>query len=177
MLYVITDPCYLVVVLENKDEIWDKFCNLLDYTYKDDNAKASEYLAEKLNLNYISVSSTGYGDWRNKIIDDVHNPNVRVLNKNFCADSGLVCVAQVTEEFLDKLTEKFGDAKDYRAIIDASEYCSVYFNHDYNDWTVVEFTDCVNKVHLYSLLPSEIDDIDYKDEDDYDDDYEDDEYD
>ena len=169
MLYIVTDPCYLVHVLENKDQVCDKFCDLLDYTYKNDNYKASEYLAEKLNLNYMAVSSTGFGDWTNEIIDDVHNPNVNVLNTGFCADSGLVCVCSVTKEFLDKLTEKFGDVKDYCAIIDASEYCSVYFNHDCDDWTVVEFTDNANNVHLYSLLPSEIDDY----EDDYEDEYED----
>lgn len=171
MLYVVTDPCYLVHALKNKDQVWDKFCDLLDYTYKNDNDKAAEYLAKELCLLKMWVSSTGFGDWTNKIIDDIHNPNVNVLNTGFCADSGLVCVCSVTKEFLDKLTEKFGDVKDYCAIIDASEYCSVYFNHDCDDWTVVEFTDYANKVHLYSLLPSEIDDVDY------DDDYEDDEYD
>lgn len=36
-----------------------------------------------------------------------------------------------------------------------------YYN-DCDDWTVVEFTDNANNVHLYSLLPSEIDD--YEDE-------------
>ena len=170
MLYVITDPCYLVHVLENKDQVWDKFCDLLDYAYKNDNDKAAEYLAKNLGLSKMWVSSTGFGDWTNKIIDDVHNPNVKILNEEFCADSGLVCVCSVTKEFLDKLTEKFGDVKEYCTIIDASEDCAVNFNHDCNDWTVVEFTDNSNKVHLYSLLPSEMDNYD-------EDDFEDDEYD
>ena len=168
MLYVVTDPCYLVHVLENKDQVWDKFCDLLEYVYKNDNDKAAEYLAKNLGLSKMWVSSTGFGDWTNEIIDDVHNPNVKILNEEFCADSGLVCVCPVTEEFLDKLTEKFTSVKENCAIIDASEDCTVNFNHDCSDWTVVEFTDNLNKVHLYSLLPSEIDDNDDFEDDEYD---------
>ena len=170
MLYVITDPCYLIHVLENKDQVWDKFCDLLDYVYKNDNEQAAGYLAKNLGLSKMWVSSTGFGDWTNEIVDDVHNPNVKILNEEFCADSGLVCVCPVTEEFLYKLTEKFGDVKEFCAIIDASEDCTVNFNRDCSDWTVVEFTDNSNKVHLYSLLPSEMDNYD-------DNDFEDDEYD
>ena len=168
MLYVVTDPCYLVDVLENKDSVWNEFCSLLDYNYKDDNHLAAEYLAKELGLTKMWVSDTGFGDWTNEIIDNIHNPNVNVLNKEFCADSGLVCVCPVTEEFLDKLTEIFRGVKNYCAVIEASEDCSVDFDYDCNDWTVVEFTDRINKVHLYSLLPSETDDYD-EDEDEYED--------
>lgn len=92
MLYVVTDPCYLVHVLENKDQVWDKFCDLLGYVYMNDYEQAAEYLAKELCLSKMWVSSTGFCDWTNKIVDDVHNPNVKILNEEFCADSGLVCV-------------------------------------------------------------------------------------
>ena len=62
MLYLVTDPCYLVHVLENKDQVWDKFCDLLDYAYKNDNEQAAEYLAKNLGLSKMWVSSTGFGD-------------------------------------------------------------------------------------------------------------------
>lgn len=89
---IITDPCYLI-----SDRDWIALCDAC-LVKKDDYNKFLEMLADLLRVvsgdEKAILDSTGFGDWSNEI-----------GNKDFYADSGLVCVVEHTDK-LDKYLDK-----------------------------------------------------------------------
>ena len=84
----ITDPCYLI-----SEEDWDELLHKADkevtseaWGKKFDEA-VTNFLRNKFNDKKAVAGSTGFGDWENSI-----------NGRGFAADSGMVCVCQVTDE-------------------------------------------------------------------------------
>lgn len=84
--YVVTDPCY---ILDNKT--WDKCCKFLDDSPKAFNEAVSKALTDLSGFPAYACD-TGFGDWNNKIYGSY------IIHKEFCADSGMVCVCRLTSE-------------------------------------------------------------------------------
>lgn len=99
---IVTDPCYIL-----EDEEWSRLCD----KYLASTAKESEDLdfaqAVQKDLESISgdtkavVGETKVGDWVNRMAGE------GVLEEQFAADSGLVCVVELTDG-LSRYWEKYG---------------------------------------------------------------------
>ena len=91
----ITDPCYLI-----SDDDWDSLLRKAD---KETTSEAwgktfdkgvTDFLRNKFKDKKAVAGSTGFGDWVNSI-----------NGHEFCADSGMVCVYEVTPELKAYLKE------------------------------------------------------------------------
>lgn len=135
--YIITDPCYII-----PDEDWATMCAKVDSEIQDRDEWTGLFL-EKLR-NYFSnhgiqaaVDETGFGDWVNEIrgLDS----RVKILQSDFAADSGLVCVVESTPEILTRLQ---GVIYYCYAILEADiEPITVDFDKTNPHWTVVRIGD------------------------------------
>lgn len=142
-LYVVTDPCYLVA---NRGA-WNSFCEMidcLDLTVDQVSAEAEKYLTEYLGTP-VKVADTGYGDWSNSIscVSDVWDKNV--LKSEFCADSGLVCVAELTDDVRENYRKSCGqDILSNRysvAVLELAGIEHIEFDTRNPDWTVITIVD------------------------------------
>lgn len=88
-LFAVTDPCYLAE--DRDDKVWNEFCNLLSHPLCGGTPEADKYLSEALGIP-IKAERTGFGDWRNDLIGE------DVQASGFTADSGMVCVAEITKK-------------------------------------------------------------------------------
>ena len=93
---IVTDPCYLIT-----DRDWSGMCNeCFNKEQGDDGLVKFRDRVQEL-LRVISgdetavAGDTGFGDWQNEIDE-----------KMFYADSGMVCVVELTEK-LEKYMEKW----------------------------------------------------------------------
>lgn len=122
---IITDPCYLI-----SDRDWQGLCNA--YLEKqDDYSKFVEMLTQVLRVisgdEKAIIDATGFGDWSNEIAD-----------KDFYADSGLVCVVEHTkklDKYLDK--ENIGFRPDLSAEIEYEVEQSRQIDTSNPEWSVV----------------------------------------
>ncbi len=143
-IYVITDPCYLVDNSEKESKIWSKFVDLelKGGTFTEENRiNATKFFKEELGLNYFEFDRTGYGDWTNLIrVKSGEASNVHLISQDFCADTGLVCVAEVDVKMLEKLFNNVGSW--CFAAFEAEEVVSTVFDKEKNkgNWTVVTIT-------------------------------------
>lgn len=156
MKYIVTDPCYLMHINSNKDEnhaVWEKFCNLWHSGKFED---AEQLLKDYLKLDYLTICDTGYGDWSNCLYTD---SKIKIYEQEFCADAGLVCVANCTEEM-------FNNYNVPGAVFETEQLRDVTFNDDDPNWTVVEIR--TKEGSLHTEYP-DTDDEDYSEdsEDDY----------
>lgn len=129
--YVVTDPCYLIPY-----ETWQK---LVDQAYNSNapmrwKHKYFELLIEKELFDLTGkeswVSSTGYGDWFNKL----HGKVLDNLRCDFTSDSGMVCVCKYLP-----IVEK---CKEYCvAIFEAMGKINVEFDMSNKYWTIVKIND------------------------------------
>lgn len=161
--YYVTDPCYLM----NNDEVWEEFLKYYnDSTYD----KAMEILKNEIHTDFLEVCDTGFGDWQNTIYGD------GVINSNFCADSGLVCVARVTKELEDFVKKTYTRPENLIASFDTDTDIEVKFDTENPNWTVVDIKDEHGNMWR-SSYDSENDEDDWYDEDEdyWDDEDEDDE--
>lgn len=91
--YIITDPSYILT----RDE-WSKCCEILNTDKPYSEVQEQFNLEIQMYLKDISKDPRAYssdtliGDWTNS----VHGPNV--IQSEFCADAGMVCVVEYTEE-------------------------------------------------------------------------------
>lgn len=96
--YIVTDPCYILT-----RDAWLKCCEVLqnkeftDEVEEAFNEKVKEQL-QKVSDDVVWVSSTIIGDWSNS----VHGPNI--IQAEFCADSGMVCIAEYTDAVKECVT-------------------------------------------------------------------------
>lgn len=142
--YVITDPCYLVDNSEKESKIWSKFVDLelKGNTFTEENRiNATKFFKEELGLNYFEFDRTGYGDWTNFIrVKSGEDSKVRLISQEFCADTGLVCVAEVDQKMLEKLFDTVGSW--CYAVFRTEGVVSTVFDKEKNkgNWTVVTVT-------------------------------------
>jgi len=134
MKYIVTDPCYLVNVLNDEERelfVWHKFVSTSD------KVKADEYLSKELNAEIKSVE-TGFGDWENSLMLD--RGWTALISKNFCADSGLVCVSEFTAKM-----QKIKDIYKLGAVFEADKLTNVSFDTANPHWTVLTINGCFGK--------------------------------
>ena len=179
MLYLVTDPCYLLDLdPKNKDRIWNLCINDMydsdhsgKYDDRTDYTGVQKILSEELGIKVLRVSATGYGDWSNSISST--SKHINVLVPEFYADAGMMCVVEIN----DKL-ENFLMDHPIGAIFESDIPVDIRVNDSNSCWFVLEITD---KDGFHKLVTSEdADDAEdyYNDyDDDEEDDFEDDEYD
>ena len=140
----ITDPCYILPG-DTWSEVVDK------YNCDSDIFKALEKELEKISGAKAYVSSTGLGDWINEIYSE--DPS-KIINRRFCADSGLVCVCEVNEVSEEHL-KQYTTTDHMCAKVEVSDNYTVEFDQSDQFWTVVIIKDENNKIN--SSLPYEED--------------------
>ena len=140
----ITDPCYILPG-DTWSEVVDK------YNCDSDIFKALEKELEKISGAKAYVSSTGLGDWINEIYSE--DPS-KIINRRFCADSGLVCVCEVNEVSEEHL-KQYTTTAHMCAKVEVSDNYTVEFDQSDQFWTVVIIKDENNKIN--SSLPYEED--------------------
>ena len=142
MLYLVTDPCYLLDLdPKNKDRIWN-LC--IDDMYNSDNSDKYEdrtdytgvqkILSEELGINVLRVSDTGYGDWANSISST--SEHIKIIKNTFFADAGLMCVVEIN----DKLKNYLKDDS-IGAIFESDISADVHVDDSNSYWFVLEITD------------------------------------
>ena len=133
----VTDPSYILPAAIY-DECWEK-CKQL-YGNNGDNIDWDHYhsmLADALTEFSGAkawVASTGFGDWDNTMYGPA------VVQSEFTADAGMMCVCEITEPVkaaLSKLPEHCYAIID----IDRVGIANVNFNTKDPNWHVVEITD------------------------------------
>lgn len=144
ILYI-TDPCYIL-----PGDTWSEVVN--KYNSDSDIFKALEKELEKISGAKAYVSSTGLGDWINEIYSE--DPS-KIINRRFCADSGLVCVCEVNEVSEECLKQYTTPAR-LCAKVEVSDNYTVELDHSDPSWTVVIIKDENNKIH--SCIPYDEDD-------------------
>ena len=143
ILYI-TDPCYIL-----PGDTWSEVVN--KYNSDSDIFKALEKELEKISGAKAYVSSTGLGDWINEIYSE--DPS-KIINRRFCADSGLVCVCEVNE-VSEEYLKQYTTTAHMCAKVEVSDNYTVELDHSDPSWTVVIIKDENNKIN--SSLPYEED--------------------
>ena len=147
--YIVTDPCYIV----RNDYIWEQFCKFwFDGKYEEAEAVVSAEVGTP-----VRISETGFGDWTNHI----YGPGV--IENEFFADAGMVCVCELTDKIVDTMTEEYHRV--LGAIFEADEVQDIEFDTSDRSWTVVKIR--TDKGLIESEEPDEDEDEYF--EDDYDD--------
>lgn len=176
MLYLVTDPCYLLDLdpKKNKDRIWNLCINDMydsdnsdKYEDRTDYIGVQKILSEELGINVLRVSDTGYGDWANSISST--SEHIKIIKNKFFADAGMMCVVEINDKLKNYLKDN-----PIGAIFESGISINIHVNDSNSYWFVLEITD---KDGFHKLVTSE----DADDEEDYyndsDNDFEDDEYD
>ena len=104
------------------------------------NKVLSEYLGCQ-----IFTSATGYGDWQNFIKAD--SGEDRILQDEFCADSGTVCFCEMTQEIEERL-KRYGS---WAYAILECEDPKIEFDRTDPEWTVLKITD-TNSVYTSIVM-------------------------
>ena len=175
MLYLVTDPCYLLDLdPKNKDRIWN-LC--IDDMYDSDNSGKYEdrtdytgvqkILSEELGINVLRVSDTGYGDWANSISST--SEHIKIIKNKFFADAGLMCVVEINDKLKNYLKDN-----PIGAIFESDISVDIHVNDSNSYWFVLEITD-IDGFHKLVTSEDADDSEDYYNDSD-EDDFEDDEY-
>ena len=135
--FIITDPCYLIP----DPAIADGLSDIIQFISM---AEAEKYLSQYL-ATPVKIASTGYGDWSNEI------SGKNVIKPNFFADSGLVCVVELTplvdRMHYSKYKYRISDHACGVAVIEAEGLAEVSFDTSDPKWTVVNITDTDGNVY------------------------------
>lgn len=154
--YVVTDPCYIL-----NDDVWDECCKFLDDSPKAFNDSVSKALTESTGFPAYACD-TGDGDWNNKIYGSY------IVHKEFCADSGMVCVCRLTVEIEKHFEENYPNIYSHgAAVFEGSDDICVKFDISEPSWTVVKIYDhkTGNFIETMDLSDFEAESEDYCDED------------
>jgi len=156
--YIITDPCYIL-----PDVTWDRICNECEnedyYNGKFDNL-VTQALNEIAGTTNAKASSTGFGDWSNSMHSSDDN---KIMQSDFYADSGMVCVVEYTKKFQSKETNELIE-RGGAALIKTEGDVKIKMNTDDPNWTVVEIDDDTDSFN--SCLPFSEDTDNEEEEDD-----------
>lgn len=170
MKYLVTDPCYLLHMLdsaEEQDNLWSFVCGK-DFMKDSDQKDASKRMSDVLGVNILRISDTGYGDWSNSITSC--SKHIKVLSPEFYADAGMMCVVEINEKLENYLKEH-----DIGAIFESDEPIAVDVDCSDRSWYVLKITDLNGRYDYAASEESEEDDLfdeEYWYEDDEDDWYE-----
>lgn len=158
MKYLVTDPCYLLHMLdseEERDDLWSYVCDadLMQYS---EEKNASKRMSEVLGVNILRISDTGYGDWSNRIRS--FSKHIKVLSPEFYADAGMMCVVEINEKLENYL-------KDHSigAIFESDEPIAVDVDRSNRNWYVLKITD-VNDCYDYATSEEPEEDDWYEEE-------------
>lgn len=163
--YIITDPCYII-----EDSVWSDICGQCE---SDDfyNGKFNKLVADhltKITGQQAYASETGFGDWSNQLFASI--PELLKNTGNFCADSGMVCVAKYDAALLTKYAPS--TISNIAAIFEVEGELKVNIDTSNNDWTQITMSDSAG--HTFSTLPADMmfeEDYDEDDESGYFDDH------
>ena len=109
---------------------------------------------------------TGFGDWSNKIYGSY------IVHKEFCADSGMVCVCRLTDEIKTTFAKEYSDIYSRcAAVFEGSDEIDVDFDISEPSWTVVKIYDHKTGNFIETMSPDDF----YAENEDFDNDYFDDE--
>lgn len=131
--FIITDPCYLIDDDAHPDA-WSHFCELSDSRSNwEVTQQANEYLSGELGFGIVAAS-TGFGDWSNCIEGE------GVVNMNFFADAGMVCVAEIPKSAL--VQERIKDLASVGGVAIFEADCAfsdlrIEMDRSVRKWTVV----------------------------------------
>ena len=176
MLYLVTDPCYLLDLYpNNKDRIWDRCIDDMydsdksnKYEDRTDYTGVQKILSEELGINVLRVSDTGYGDWANSISST--SEHIRIIKNKFYADAGLMCVVEINDKLKNYLKNNT-----IGAIFEIDIPVDIHVDDSNSYWYVLEITD-IDGCHKLVTSEDADDEEDYY-YNDYDSDDEDDKYD
>lgn len=133
MKYLVTDPCY---ILSNDD--WREVCDIADkagdWTEAFNNACADK-LREVSGDKRADACGTGYGDWSNRLFG--MSGRATILCNDFYADSGMVCVVEVTDQLEKYLANNDHDMESLAAVVESDEPLEGVFDCENTSWTVV----------------------------------------
>lgn len=150
MKYIITDPCYIV-----PEDVWDEACKHIDDDSVIDYPMFEKVISDACGTK-VDVCDTGCGDWDNSI----SGPYDHIINRKFCADAGMVCVAELTPEIEKNMTYNGINLADngVAAVIDVSDAQVEWHGND--DWTIASIR--TPEGYFYSEdYPDEDDDWEY----------------
>ena len=153
MLYLVTDPCYLLNLdPKNKDRIWNLCINDMynsdkseKYEDRTNYTGVQKILSEELGINVLRVSDTGYGDWVNSISST--SERIKIVKYKFCADTGMMCVVEINDKLKNYLKEH-----PIGAIFESDIPVDIHVNDSNSYWFVLEITD---KDGFHKLVTSE----------------------
>ena len=159
--YIITDPCYIIPSAD-----WDKCCKIFDSAeYKAAEESRDYKLQRELFDNEITKSlqqfsgdinakatTSGSGDWRHSIWGK------HVLKHDCFADSGMVCVCELTDNIREVIDSRFIGM----AVFETEKDIEIEFDWSDSDWTVVRIIDKDTGREIVSSQEP------YSDDDDYD---------
>ena len=127
MRILITDPCYLLT-----QEEWGRLNFDGDFEL--------EIIGKLMEYSLmVSVEQTGYGDWINGIRS--LDSRFRIIEREFCADSGMVCVVIMSDYLYQRVKSHCN--QDLGAIIECDnsiELSKLSFIMDRSNihWTIIE---------------------------------------
>lgn len=153
MKYIITDPCYIV-----PEDVWDKACQYIDDDAVIDYANFEKVISDACGTK-VDCCDTGCGDWDNSI----SGPHDNIINKEFCADSGMVCFAQLTPEIENNMAVNDINLANnsVAVVIDVSDAHVEWHGND--EWTIASIR--TPEGYFYSEdYPADDDDDDWDDE-------------
>jgi hypothetical protein len=147
--YIITDPVYII-----DNNVWTDICDQCDGDGFD-NSKFNNLCTEALNklagtTNAVACH-TGYGDWDNCM--HCSNDN-KIIEADFFADSGTVCVVEYNEAIQNALVTKCNDrliANGGIALIETEGEVTIEMDTSNAEWTIVNIDDA--KDSFNSMLP------------------------
>ena len=140
--YIVTDPCYII-----GNEEWSKICDQCSNNgdWNDDkfNSLCSDALKVLSGTKDACACHTGFGDWSNAM--HCSNDN-KVIQCDFFADSGMVCVVEYNDKIKAALKSKDNERlvdEDVggAAIIECDGDVKIEFDTEDPDWTVVYIED------------------------------------
>ena len=146
---VVTDPCYIM-----SSEDWDACCKEAEQRKDEHKQEWEEAFDEIVSRKLTELSgheayatSTGFGDWNNDID-----------GQQFCADSGMVCVCELTDNIREVIDSRFIGM----AVFETDKDIEIEFDWSDSDWTVVRIIDKTTGREIVSSQEP------YSDDDDYD---------
>lgn len=136
--YVITDPGYIL-----SDTEWSECCKYLPYTSTNWSRfynAVKEFLIQYTDNSHATAASTGYGDWSNTI-SSFNKTQAKILNSDFCADSGSVCICEYNEEVEKRLSEYDTNGHVF-AIVDVdNDNIKLEIDESNSSWSIVRIYD------------------------------------
>ena len=167
MLYLVTDPCYLLDLdPKDKDRIWDRCIDDMydsdhsnKYDDRTDYTGVQKILSEELGINVLRVSDTGYGDWVNSISST--SEHIRIIRNKFFADAGLMCVVEINDKLKNFLKDN-----PIGAIFESDIPVDIHVDDSNSCWFVLEITDTDNQCVLVTSEDADDEEDDFENDED-----------